>query len=86
MNDKKKHFIAGLLVAALVGLPCYLESLNLFTGIWASLTSGILLAGCKEFCDMQTEGNKWDWIDFGCTVIGAVIVALFIAGLHFGKG
>ena len=86
MKDKKYHVLGGLLVAAFVGLPCYLESLNLFAGLWSAIVSGILLAGCKEWCDMRTEGNKWDWWDFGCTVIGAVIVAVFIVGLHFGKG
>ena len=86
MKDKKYHVLAGLLVAALVGLPAYLESINLFAGLWAAITSGILLAGVKEYCDLRTDGNKWDWLDFGCTVIGAVVVALFIVGLHYGKG
>lgn len=86
MTDKIKHILAGLFVAAIVGLPCYLESLNLFAGVWSAIVSGILLAGCKEYCDMKTPGNKWDWWDFGCTCIGAVIVALFIIMLHFGKG
>jgi len=86
MTDKKKHFIAGLAVAIVVALPVYLESLNLFAGLWSAITSGILLAGVKEYCDLRTDGNKWDWLDFGCTVIGAVVVALFIVGLHYGKG
>ena len=86
MKDKKYHVLAGLLVAAFVGLPCYLESLNLFAGLWSAIVSGILLAGCKEYCDMRTEGNKWDWWDFLATCLGAVIGALFIVGLHFGKG
>lgn len=86
MTDKKKHFIAGLATAIVVAMPCYLESLNLFAGLWSALTSGIIAGGVKEYCDMRTEGNKWDWMDFGCTCLGAVIVALFILGLHFGKG
>jgi len=86
MKDKKYHVLAGLLVAAFVGLPCYLESLNLFAGLWASLTGGIIAGGVKEWCDMRTPGNKWDWLDFGCTVIGAVLVALFIVAMHYGKG
>lgn len=86
MNDKKKHFIVGLIVAALVGLPCYLESLNLFAGLWSALTSGIIAGGIKEYFDLRTDGNKWDWLDFGCTVIGAVLVALLILGMHYGKG
>lgn len=85
-QDKKYHVLAGLLVAVFVGLPCYLESLNLFAGLWSALTSGIIAGGVKEYCDLRTDGNKWDWLDFGCTCIGAVIVAVFIVGLHFGKG
>lgn len=86
MKDKKYHVLAGLLIAVAVGLPAYLESLNLFAGLWSAIVSGILLAGCKEYCDMRTEGNKWDWLDFGCTCLGAVIVAVFIVAMHFGKG
>lgn len=86
MKDKKYHVLAGLLIAVAVGLPAYLESVNLFAGLWSAIVSGILLAGCKEYCDMRTEGNKWDWLDFGCTCIGAVLVALFIVAMHYGKG
>lgn len=86
MKDKKYHVLAGLLVAAFVGLPCYLESVNLFAGLWAAIVSGIIAGGVKEYCDLRTEGNKWDWLDFAFTCIGAVIVALFIILLHYGKG
>ena len=86
MTDKKYHVLAGLLIAAAVGLPCYLESLNLFAGLCSALTSGIIAGGVKEYCDMRTEGNKWDWLDFAATCLGAVIVALFIILLHYGKG
>jgi uncharacterized protein YfiM (DUF2279 family) len=85
-KDKITHFCAGAMVAVLVGLPAYLESGNLFAGIWSALTSGIIAGGVKEWCDMRAEGNKWDWLDFGCTCLGAVIVALLIVGMHFGKG
>ena len=86
MKDKKYHVLAGLLVAALVGLPCYLESINLFAGLWAAIVSGIIAGGVKEWCDMRTDGNKWDWWDFFATCLGAVLVVLLIIGLHFGKG
>ena len=86
MNDKKYHVLAGLLLAALVGLPAYLESLNLFAGLWSAITSGIIAASMKEYFDYHINGNRWDWWDWGCTVIGAILVALFIVGLHFGKG
>lgn len=86
MKDKKYHVLAGLLIAATVGLPAYLESLNLFAGLWSALTSGIIAGGVKEYFDMRTDGNKWDWLDFVATCLGVVIVALFIVCLHFGKG
>lgn len=86
MKDKKYHVLAGLLIAAAVGLPAYLESLNLFAGLWSAVTSGIIAAGIKEFCDMRTDGNKFDLWDFLATCLGAVLVALFIVLLHYGKG
>ena len=86
MKDKKYHVLAGLLIAVAVGLPAYLESLNLFAGLWSALTSGIIAGGVKEYCDLRTDGNKWDWLDFAATCLGAVIVAVFIILLHYGKG
>lgn len=86
MKDKKYHVLAGVLVAAFVGLPCYLESLNLFAGLWSAIVSGIIAGGVKEYFDLRTEGNKWDWLDFAATCLGAVIVAVFIILLHYGKG
>ena len=85
-QDKVKHFLAGVIVAAFVGIPAYLESLNLFSGLWPAITAGILAGAVKEFCDDNTDGNNWDWRDFGATCIGVAIVALFIVVLHFGKG
>ena len=92
MKDKKYHVLAGLLTF-FVGMPVYqlaydaaTDTHYLAAAIWATIVSGILLAGCKEYCDMRTEGNKWDWWDFGATCLGAVIVALFIILLHYGKG
>ena len=85
MKDKKYHVLAGLLIAAAVGLPCYLESLNLFAGLWSPLVSCIIAGGVKEWCDNKYN-LEWDWKDFAATCIGAVLVALFIVCLHFGKG
>lgn len=92
MKDKINHIFAGLLIA-FVGIPCYQFTFDEATGsyhlaaaIWATIVSGILLAGCKEYCDMRTEGNKFDLWDFLATCLGAVLVALFIIMLHYGKG
>ena len=85
-KDKITHFCAGVIVAALVGLPAYLESMNLFSGLWSAITGGLLAAGIKEMCDDNTEGNNWDWHDFGATFLGVLVVVVFIILLHFGKG
>lgn len=85
MTDKTKHIIAGLLTALVVSLPVYLESNNLFAGLWSALTSGIIAGGVKEWCDNKYNWEL-DWKDFAATCLGAVIVALFIVGLHYGKG
>lgn len=84
-QDKKYHVLAGVLVAAFVGLPCYLESLNLFAGLWSAIVSGIIAGGVKEWSDYQHD-NKWDWRDLLATCIGAAAVALFIVLLHYAKG
>ena len=92
MTDKIKHIAAGLLTA-FVGIPTYqltfdeaAETYHLAAAIWATIFSGILLAGCKEFADNKQDGNKFDWWDFAATCLGAVIVALFIVAVHFAKG
>lgn len=85
-KDKITHIFAGAMVAAIVGMPAYLESMNLFSGLWTAITSGLLAAGIKEMCDDSTPGNKWDSRDFAATMVGVAIVVVFIILLHFGKG
>lgn len=86
MNDVIKHIIAGFVVGAIVGLPAYLDSGNLFAGLWPALTGGCIAGGIKEWCDCHTDDNKWDWKDLGCTMAGAAIVALFIVAMHYARG
>jgi len=85
MNDKKKHFIAGLAVAIVVALPVYLESVNLFAGLWSAIVSGIIIGVCKEWLD-YTRSGKWEWPEFIATICGGVAVAVFIVLMHFAKG
>jgi len=86
-QDKKQHILAGLFVAAIVGLPCYLESINLFAGLWATIVSGIAIAACKEWCDNDYSlAGYFDWRDFLWTIAGAVLIALLILGMHYGRG
>lgn len=86
MKDYIKHIAAGILAAVIVALPAYLDSSNLFAGVWASLTAGAVAGTVKEWCDSNTEGNQFDWKDLGCTIAGAAIVAVFIVLMHFAKG
>lgn len=83
-KDKIQHFIWGAVIAFMVGVPCYVSSLDLFAGLWGCL-AGVVAGGVKEFCDKRYSG-KWDWIDFLYTCIGLVLVMLFVLGLHFGNG
>lgn len=84
MNDKKLHIIAGLAIALAVGIPCYVNSYDLFAGLWGC-TAGIIAGGVKEWCDNKYNW-EWDWKDFAATCIGVLVAVLFILGLHFGKG
>lgn len=84
MKDNKQHILAGLLIAAVVALPVYLETHNLFAGLWACL-AGVVAGGVKEWSDMAHDG-AWNWKDFGATCLGVVIAELFILAMHFAKG
>ena len=84
-KDKVEHLLVGFVIAALVGLPVYHNCHDLFAGIWASLFPAVIAGAVKEWSDYQHD-NKFDWRDLAYTAIGAVVVVLFIIGLHFGKG
>ena len=83
MKDKLYHIFWGAVIALAIAIPVYVNSHDLFAGMWATL-AGVVAVGVKEWCDMRTD--KWDWLDFFATCIGAVIVAVFIVAMHFGKG
>lgn len=85
-NDKVIHFCAGIIIAAIIGLPVYFRSHNLFSCLWPAIV-GVLIAACiKEWCDMRTEGNRWDWRDFGATILGVLVVVVFIIMNYIGRG
>lgn len=84
-KDKSYHILAGALAALAVGLPVYLDSLSLFAGLWSALAAGAVAGSVKEWCDAQ-YGYGANAKDFGFTMLGAAIVAVFIVMLHFGKG
>ena len=83
-KDKIVHIFAGTMVAAFIGLPAYLESGNLFAGLWSALTGGIIAGGVKEWCDNE-YGYGWDWRDLGWTCVGSLAAALLIVLMHFAK-
>ena len=85
MNDVIKHIIAGFVVGTIVGLPAYLDSGNLFSGLWPALTGGCIAGGIKEWCD-NTYNWVWSWQDLAWTCLGAVLAAVFIALLHVAEG
>ena len=69
MNDKIKHFLVGLGIAALVTLP---------TGSLALAGVAVLLAAAgKEVWDaFHPETNQMEWLDIAATLAGWVPVAL----------
>lgn len=92
-QDKKQHILMGVIVAIVVGFITYLVSgeanvYNVAAGVYAALAGGFVAAAVKEFCDAgyRSDPTEWDWRDIGYTMIGALIVTLFIIGLHFCKG
>lgn len=92
-QDKIQHIVVAAALTALVGLPAYFgswsdcaQSYSLFSGLWATVGCGTLLAVCKEWCDNNYSFGKWDVKDFLATCLGAALVVLFILGLHYGRG
>ena len=71
----------------LVSMPAYVTTKDLFTGLWVCLWVGIIVGLVKEWCDNDYSlKGSFDWKDFGWTVAGAVVIALLILGMHYGKG
>lgn len=92
-QDKRQHLVMGVIVAIVVGFIAYLVSgecgqLNVAAGVYAALAGGFVAAAVKEYCDhgYSLDPTTWDWRDIGYTMLGAAVVALFIVGMHFGKG
>lgn len=85
-NDKINHIFAGLLIASAVGMPAYLENVDLFAGIWSALVAVIIVAATKEWCDGEYTFHNWSWTDFLFTILGALFIVLIMLGFHYGKG
>ena len=72
-------------IALVIALPVWLETLNLFAGLWACI-AGIIAGGVKEYTDNKHDGGRFDWKDFAATCIGAVLAMVVILMMHFAKG
>lgn len=56
-SHRYQHLIGGFIV----GLGS--------TDVYCAAYTGVGVAGALEFKD-KSYGNKWDWIDFGLTILG----------------
>ncbi len=63
-SNRYKHFIGGLLVGLCALSP------------WTAAYSTVIAASCLELKD-RLYGNKWDWTDWACTVVGGAVAAAF---------
>jgi hypothetical protein len=66
--DKWLHFIAGLIIGAFFCITL---------GMKAAIVPVIFAGFIKEFFDMWTT-DKADWYDFLATVIGGLVIQLFV--------
>lgn len=67
-SNRWKHLVGGIIIGAFSGSD--------YNAFYASALS----ASCLEYKD-RAHGGKWDWIDFGCTVAGAVLGRLIFRWL-----
>lgn len=66
--DKLLHFIAGVIISAFFCIA--LNEKYCFFPV-------IFFAFAKEFFDVWTT-KKWDWWDFGATLIGGAVPQVFV--------
>ncbi len=61
-SNRYKHLIGGAAVAAFAG------------SFYAAIYATIVAASCLELKD-HLYGNKWDWADWLCTLLGGSLAA-----------
>lgn len=59
-SNRWKHFTGGFIIGLCAN--------NTYCAAYTSIIAG----SCLEYKD-KAYGGKWDWIDFGLTVAGAVV-------------
>lgn len=73
--DKRLHFVAGVIVSTFFALAF---------GMRAALVPAVVAGFTKEFIDAWQTGS-WDWGDFFATVLGGVLVQVFVLlGIWWG--
>ncbi len=63
-SNRYKHLIGGLLVGLCALSP------------WTAAYAAVIAASCLELKD-RLYGNKWDWVDWACTVVGGAVATAF---------
>ena len=63
-SNRYKHLVGGLMVGLLGFTP------------WTAIYATVVAACCLELKD-ALRGGLWDWIDWGLTVVGGIMSALF---------
>jgi hypothetical protein len=80
--DKKKHFIAGGVIAELPYGFLYAKKCNLYQASWVAGTSVLMIGGGKEMFD-AFNGKRFSWRDYGATCLGGLsIMATNIGGYY----
>lgn len=62
-SNRYKHLVGGFFVAALAG------------SFYAALYAAAVAASCLELKD-RLYGNRWDWTDWLCTLLGGLLAAI----------
>lgn len=62
-SNRYKHILGGFVVAFFA------------FGAWAAIYAAIVAASCLELKD-TLRGCRWDWIDWGLTVVGGILASI----------
>lgn len=68
--DKALHFIAGLIIVAVIATFCPMVADH----AWLA---AVVLGFGKEIYDLFTDGH-FDFVDFGATVLGGLVIQVLI--------
>lgn len=83
MNDKALHFITCLAITILVALPVAIVAGNALYGAFTGFATAMAAGMGKEFGDMLSPMNKWDWNDFLVDFIGGLAGVAIVLSSYF---